>query len=397
MRRTPARAPEHFVQEESKRVNRTWQVFCDKTIRRSQYAKPFLLSGVTEECLCAHLWTSWSVAVFPRQSSLYPWSALAYGNTWVAGAGFPRKFIRWEWVGPSEGENPKVSSCGTRSWATVCRGLDHRWSCCRWSSVASSDKSVVLGGCAEGGRQLWTDWKDVGGNRANRWDGQYWSSVDTWRGFGKFRKFPESFRLIADSHCCFAFSQSSLLECCPKFCLAWLVGLRFTNFVALNSRSVVWLCEPSCALGEGHFSSGCRGRYRSVLHWCHIRIVSARVGCGCCGWFGVPRCSFSWVACVGRHLRQKFGKWVQPEVSRVPSVRSASLWIPSWWQSSLSRVWRGLSIATGWCHVPVFVMPSSQESCRYRQWLTLSTTSCECDLSSLSTSRRLVERRTATA
>ena len=25
-------------------------------------------------------------------------------------------------------------------------------------------------------------------------------------------------RRIPDSHCCFAFTQSSLLECCPEFC-----------------------------------------------------------------------------------------------------------------------------------------------------------------------------------
>ena len=146
------KAPKNSVQEdlpheESVRGNRAWQLLRDGTIRRCQYAKPFLLSGVTEECLCAHTWRSCSVAAFPRQSSLWPWSALASGNTWVARAGFPRKSIKWGWARAADGENQEGSPCGASSWASVCRGLGHRWSWCRWPSVASSDKSVLLGGC----------------------------------------------------------------------------------------------------------------------------------------------------------------------------------------------------------------------------------------------------------
>ena len=72
---------------------------------------------------------------------------------------------------------------------------------------------------------------------------------------------------------------------------------------------------------------------------------------------------------------------------------SLDLWIPSLWRSFLSHGWRGRIIATGWCHVPVFVVPSSQESCRCRRWLMSSATSWASGFSSLSTSRRLVERQ----
>ena len=40
----------------------------------------------------------------------------------------------------------------------------------------------------------------------------------------------------------------------------------------------------------------------------YIRVVSAGVICGCCGWFDVPRCCFWRVFCVGRHSRRLFGK-----------------------------------------------------------------------------------------
>ena len=77
-------------------------------------------------------------------------------------------------------------------------------------------------------------------------------------------------------------------------------------------------------VGEGHFPSCCRGRYRLFCRWCHTQVVSAWVGCSCCGWFGVPRCCFGCVACVGRHLRRLSGKWVQPQSSGVPIFWSAS-------------------------------------------------------------------------
>ena len=76
------------------------------------------------------------------------------------------------------------------------------------------------------------------------------------RSFGRFRRFPEPLRLIPDSHCCFAFSQSSLLECCPKLCRPWLVGRWLTIFTALNSRSVVCPCGPSCGHGRRALSVG---------------------------------------------------------------------------------------------------------------------------------------------
>ena len=71
--------------------------------------------------------------------------------------------------------------------------------------------------------------------------------------------------------------------------------------------------------------SGCCGRYRPFCRWCYTRVVSARVNCGCCGWFSVlrPRCCFWRVACVGRHLQRVSGKWVQSQGGRVPSVRSS--------------------------------------------------------------------------
>ena len=149
---------EDFPHEEIIRGNRAWQGFCDRTIRCPQNAQLVLLSGVPEIYFCARTWTSWNVAAFPRLSSLCPSSALVSWNTWVARARFSRKPIDWGWAGASEGEDQKGPSCGTRSWASVSWGLDHRWSWCRWPSVASSDKGVVLGGCAEDGRQLWTGW-----------------------------------------------------------------------------------------------------------------------------------------------------------------------------------------------------------------------------------------------
>ena len=72
--------------------------------------------------------------------------------------------------------------------------------------------------CLVVGRQLWTSRKAVGELCANRRASEERSSVDTRRSFGRFRRFPEPLRFIPDSHCCFAFSLSSLLACCPEFC-----------------------------------------------------------------------------------------------------------------------------------------------------------------------------------
>ena len=82
------------------------------------------------------------------------------------------------------------------------------------------------------------------------------NSLDTRRSFGRFRGFPEPFRLIPDLHCCFSFSLSSLLGCCPKFCREWLFGQRFTIFTALKLRSVVSDCGPSCGRGRRALSVG---------------------------------------------------------------------------------------------------------------------------------------------
>ena len=79
------------------------------------------------------------------------------------------------------------------------------------------------------------------------------------------------------------------------------------------------------------------------------------------------------------------------------SFPSLELRIPSLWRNLLSCVWRGQRIATGWCHVPVFVMPSLLENCRCRRCLRSSAKSWECGISSCSTSRRLAKRLTATA
>ena len=51
-------------------------------------------------------------------------------------------------------------------------------------------------------------------------------------------------------------------------------------------------------MGEGHISSGCGDRVSPFLQQCNARMVSARVSCGCCWWFGVPCCCFWRVARV---------------------------------------------------------------------------------------------------
>ena len=42
----------------------------------------------------------------------------------------------------------------------------------------------------------------------------------------------------------------------PKFCHAWLVGLRLTICTVLNLRSVVWHCGPSYERGRRTHSVG---------------------------------------------------------------------------------------------------------------------------------------------
>ena len=123
MRQTPANGAGKFcprkLSKEIVRGNWTWQVLRDRTIRRCQYAQPFLLSGVPEEHLCAHTWASWNVAAFSRQLSLCPWSAPASENTWVARTGFPQKSNRRGWAGASQGE--------VKKGPLVVRDCEHRF------------------------------------------------------------------------------------------------------------------------------------------------------------------------------------------------------------------------------------------------------------------------------
>ena len=372
----------------------------------------FLPSDVPAECVCAHTWTSWSVAAFPGQSSLCPWSASAFGNTWVARVGFPGISIEWGWAGASEGENQKGSSCTTWSWASVCRGLDHQRSWCRGPSVARSGKGVLFGRRAEDGRQRWNSRGAMGAVCANRRASEYRSNLDTRRSFGRFRRFPEPLRLIPDSHCCFVFSLSSLLECCPEFCREGLVGQRLTIFTALNSRSVASHCGLSCGHGRKALSVG--------LLWM-LQTVSPLMPHTSYQWSG--QLCLQWVIrrplllfLAGRmcwptrtaniwEMGTSTSWWSIPslicvfwsDVCRRSPLPFLGLWIPSLWRNLLSRVWRVQSSATGWCPVPVFAVPSSPGSCQCRCLLRSSAVSWECGLSSWSTSKRLVERLTATA
>ena len=56
--------------------------------------------------------------------------------------------------------------------------------------------------------------------------------------------------LIRSSHCCFAFSLSSSLECCPEFCHELLGGQRLIISMGLSLRSVASHCGPSCGRGR---------------------------------------------------------------------------------------------------------------------------------------------------
>ena len=241
---------EDVPDEEGVRGNRAWEVFCDGAVRCCQYAQPLLLSVVPKERVRAYPWAPWSVEAFPGASSLCSRPAFASWDTWVARAGFSRKSIDRRWAGEAEGEYTEGCSCSTGSSASVCRGLDLWRSWCDRPSVASRDEGVLPGGLAEDGRQLRAHWETVGTVCANRWASEAWSRLDTRRSFGRFRRFPEPLRLIPDSHCCFAFSQLSLLECCPDFCNGLLGGQRLIISMALSSRSVASHCGPSCERGR---------------------------------------------------------------------------------------------------------------------------------------------------
>ena len=76
-------------------------------------------------------------------------------------------------------------------------------------------------------------------------------------------------------------------------------------------------------VGEVHLSSCCRDRVRPFLQQCHARIFSARVSCGCSGWFSVSCCFFRSVARVRWHLLRLLEKWLQSEAGWVPDIWSA--------------------------------------------------------------------------
>ena len=146
---------------------------------------------------------------------------------------------------------------------------------------------------------------------------------------------------------------------------------------------------------------------RAFLQRCHARIVIAWVSCGCWGLFGLPVAvsdvSHVFVGTYGDYLVSGYNRrLVQSPIfdSRLFLwffLLFLDLWIRSPWRNSLSRDRSGQSIATGWCHVPVFVMALLQESCRCCHFLRLSATSWECGFSLWSTLRRLGEGPTATA
>ena len=215
-----------------------------------------LLPVVPQECVRTHTWAPWNVAAFSGASSLCPWPAFAFWDTWVARAEFSRKSIGRRWVGAGEGGDWEESSCGTGLRASVCRGLDLWRSWCDRPSVAGPDECVLPGGWVEDGRQLRSHWETVGTVCANRRASEAWSRLDTRRSFGRFRRFPQPLRLIPDSHCCFAFSQLSLLQCCTEFCRELLGGQRLIIFKALSSRSVASYCGHSCGRGRRALSVG---------------------------------------------------------------------------------------------------------------------------------------------
>ena len=77
-------------------------------------------------------------------------------------------------------------------------------------------------------------------------------------------------------------------------------------------------------VGGRHFPSGCCECCTPFCSWCHTRAISARVNCVCSGWLSVPGCCFWRVACVGRHVQGKSGKWVLAQVSGVSHFWSTS-------------------------------------------------------------------------
>ena len=252
--------------------------------------QPTFTVGVPEECVRAHTWAPWSVAAFPGPSSLWPWPALASGDTWVARDGFPGKSIEWGWTGASEGENSKGLSCSTWSWASVCRGLDHWRSWCHWPPVASLAKvSCLVDAMKMGGRyglveKLWAQFVLPAGpvNREVAWtrDEVLVGSVDFRKPFVSFLIHIVVLLLVYYHNWNPApnFVTSGWLGKGSPFLQPWVRG-AWRVIVGLHAH-----------MGEGHFPSGYCECCRPFCRRCHTRAISARVSCVCSGWFSVPGC-----------------------------------------------------------------------------------------------------------
>ena len=76
--------------------------------------------------------------------------------------------------------------------------------------------------------------------------------------------FRNPFVSFPDSNCCFAFSQSSLLECCREFCRELLGGQRLIVSLALGLKSVASHCGPSCGRGRRALSVGLLWMFSTV-------------------------------------------------------------------------------------------------------------------------------------
>ena len=176
------------------------------------------------------------------------------------------------------------------------QGCQHFWRCRAWSIF-------------EDVRQLRACRKTIGSVFSNCRTRQRRNSLDPWRSYNKFRKFPESLRLIPDLPCYFAFGQPSWLKCCPNSCRVWLDDLE-----VLSLQFGVWgawsdYLDGHANVGEGHVPMRCLGGLRPFIQWCSTLIVFARFSCGCRGWFSITCCCFWWVAFAGWHLRRLPGLW----------------------------------------------------------------------------------------
>ena len=203
--------------------------------------------------------------------------------------------------------------------------------------------------------------------------------------------FPESLRLIPDWHCYFAFIRSSWQECCLEICLTRLGGFKLSNCTAWNWRSVRWICGPSCGHGRGTPSVG--------LPWSCQTVSPAmpRTNCQCLAqlWLlwvvghplllSLERCTCRVTFTAIIWAAGTIGSWLSTPVFIWDSwgdgckkclLQSLGRWIRSLWRNSLSRGWREQRIVTGWCHILVFVVPLSPESCPCRHCLMSWATLC---------------------